>query len=344
MERVIEKPERGRSDSIGDSAVENAKRKREMLGRDSLDNETGLADIFKRSNKLVRSPGGNEEDRKMLSEMREEIGEGMKCLSREIREVARDQKEMVRLEIEKMREEMRIREEGWRKEREEMREKMERLEIEIEKLKSGIVREGKDKERRGGKSEVIKRGEGEVKEWGERIENLERKYELKERGDRKRNILIRGLREGGEEGRRKEIKGIMEKIGVEVRLEEIRKVEAGKASKGAMIIVKVGSEGEKRKVMENKWKLRGEEIWIDNDLTWEERRVRWRIRQMAREIELEGKRVKIGQGKLWIEGEWWVWDEKREVLRDGRGRCWEERGENGMDVVEEMGGEAGQGK
>lgn len=23
---------------------------------------------------------------------------------------------------------------------------------------------------------------------------------------------------------------------------------------------------------------------------------------------------------MWINGEWWVWDERKEVLRDGRGR------------------------
>lgn len=265
-----------------------------MLGRDSLDKEIGITDIFKRSNKMARSPEGREGDWKMLSEMREEIGEGLKCLSKEIREVARDQKEVVRVEIEKMKEEIREREEEWRKEREEMREKVERLEIEIERLKLGGIREGEDKERRGRKEGVIKRGEGEVREWGERMENLERRFERKERGEWKRNILIRGLKEGGEERRREEIKGIMKKIGVEVRLEGIRKVEAGKAGKGGMTVVKVDCEEEKKKVMENKWKLKGEELWIDNDLTWEERRVRWRIRQIAREIEMEGKKAKVG--------------------------------------------------
>lgn len=90
---------------------------------------------------------------------------------------------------------------------------------------------------------------------------------MKKRGERKKNILIRGLREGGEERRKVEIEGLIKKIGVEMRLEEIRKVEAGKNSKRGMIVAKVGSEGETKKVMENKWKLRGEEIWIDNDLT-----------------------------------------------------------------------------
>lgn len=114
----------------------------------------------------------------------------------------------------------------------------------------------------------------------------------------------------------------MKKIGVEVKIEEIRKIEAGRREKGDMA-VKVGSEEEKSRIMRNKWKLRDESTWIEEDLTWEERKIKWRVNQIAWKVREEGKRVRIGQGKVWIEGEWWVWDEIRDVLRDSRGRCWE---------------------
>lgn len=39
----------------------------------------------------------------------------------------------------------------------------------------------------------------------------------------------------------------------------------------------------------------------------------------------KGKKVWRGYGKLRMEGQWWVWDEEGEVLRDGKGRVWGER-------------------
>jgi len=40
----------------------------------------------------------------------------------------------------------------------------------------------------------------------------------------------------------------------------------------------VGSTEEKKKIMQNKVKLRGgEKIWIEDDLTWEERKIRWAV-------------------------------------------------------------------
>lgn len=48
-------------------------------------------------------------------------------------------------------------------------------------------------------------------------------------------------------------------------------------------MVKVGSEDERREVLKNKWKLKGETIGIEEDLTWEERKVRWRLKELVME-------------------------------------------------------------
>lgn len=85
-----------------------------------------------------------------------------------------------------------------------------------------------------------------------------------------------------------------------------------------MAVVKVKREREKRNIMNNKWRLRGEEIWLEDDLTWTERRANWRMRQILIKEEAEGRRCKMGQGRIWIEGKCWVWDEERETLRDAR--------------------------
>jgi len=80
---------RERGDSMGESIEEHLKRKREMWGEEGKE-EAGIADIFKKSNRTVRSPTGKgikeewkEEMRKLFEELREEIKEGMKSLGKE---------------------------------------------------------------------------------------------------------------------------------------------------------------------------------------------------------------------------------------------------------------------
>jgi len=146
------------------------------------------------------------------------------------------------------------------------------------------------------------------------------KEERKERDERRRNIIIKRLKE--EEGNEKQLEGVWKKLGVGVKVEEVKRVRAGGG--GGMVIVKIGSEEEKKGIMQNKWRLKGEEVWIEEDLTWEERKVRWKIRQLAIREEAKEKRVRIGQGGLWIEGKWWGWDEEKGELADMKGGSWEE--------------------
>jgi len=57
-------------------------------------------------------------------------------------------------------------------------------------------------------------------------------------------------------------------------VEEVRNIQAGKTEKGRLVIVRLKSEDMRGRVLSNKRKLKGGEIWIDEDLTWEERRTR----------------------------------------------------------------------
>jgi hypothetical protein len=63
---------------------------------------------------------------------------------------------------------------------------------------------------------------------------------------------------------------------------------------------------EKVKVMKQKGKLREkketEEIFIDNDLTTQERETQKKQRTIAKEEEREGKKVKVGYRKITMEG------------------------------------------
>ncbi|XP_077278817.1 uncharacterized protein LOC143906545 isoform X2 [Temnothorax americanus] len=286
-------------------------------------------DFSKRSNNTAKTPpggaGGEDMDVKgLLRGIREEMREGLRGVREEIREVAKGQKEVMMEEVKKIKSELREREERWRRKRGELQKRIEDMERKLEgmqmEVKGGGLGGGRGREESGGGLREEGRGEAD---WKERVKRLERRYEVKERGERRRNILIKGVKEdaGGIKGG---VAEVMKKLGVEVKIEEIRKIEAGRREKGGMALVKVGSEEEKAKIMRNKWKLRDENTWIDEDLTWEERRIKWKINQVAWKARGEGKRVRIGMGRVWIEGEWWVWDEVRGVLRNGRERCWEE--------------------
>ncbi|EZA55679.1 hypothetical protein X777_04188 [Ooceraea biroi] len=68
--------------------------------------------------------------------------------------------------------------------------------------------------------------------------------------------------------------------------------------------------GDKEDLME-----KGEEAWrrwgigIDEDLTIEERRMRWRLLERAK-----GKIVKVENRKMEIDGVEWIWDEREQEL------------------------------
>jgi len=96
MANTPERLRKGRSDSERDSAVEQMKRKKEMLGRESLEGKLKLAEIFKKSNRTTRLPLRKEGDgdwKEMFKEMREEMRKGLKGVRQDIREVAETQKE-----------------------------------------------------------------------------------------------------------------------------------------------------------------------------------------------------------------------------------------------------------
>lgn len=121
----------------------------------------------------------------------------------------------------------------------------------------------------------------------------------REKEERKNNIVIKGIGltkevEEGKKRREEWVKGFLtEKIGIECKVEYCRR-------SGTVIIVKLDSEETKREVMRNKNKLKGETIYIENDLTWEERKTQERISRWAKTQKEKGKEVKIGMGRVKI--------------------------------------------
>lgn len=77
---------------------------------------------------------------------------------------------------------------------------------------------------------------------------------------------------------------------------------------GNIIIAKLGNEEKKREVMRGKNKLAGGNVFIEHDLTWEERKVQEKIRSWAKEQKQKGENVKIEIDKIRINGIWKYWN------------------------------------
>ncbi|KMQ83326.1 hypothetical protein RF55_20333 [Lasius niger] len=124
-------------------------------------------------------------------------------------------------------------------------------------------------------------GGGDWMEVSRRLKELEWGMEKREREERKRNIMVRGLRTEGKEARR-EVEELCKKLETRVHIEKIRKIKGG-AEESELMVVRLGSEEEKREIMGKKRLLKGSEVWVEEDLTWKERRLRWCLRKIAGE-------------------------------------------------------------
>ncbi|KMQ87632.1 hypothetical protein RF55_13035 [Lasius niger] len=62
------------------------------------------------------------------------------------------------------------------------------------------------------------------------------------------------------------------------------------------------------------------EISVDEDLTREERKLRWRIGEKARVERRRGRKVVADNRKIWIEGRKWRWNEEKRNWMEGEDR------------------------
>jgi len=157
----------------------------------------------------------------------------------------------------------------------------------------------------------------------------------KDREERKRNVIMKGIRMPKEVGndRKKCIDWVTDllkdKLGLEVKV-------AGCRESGTVVVVKLEDEEEKKKIMRNKYRLKGNSFFIENDLSWEERNVQGKINKWAKEQRGKGLDIKVGIGRVRVKGIWRGWEEiEKEGLRRER-----ERTEEGNREVEEDGEEA----
>ncbi|XP_066593188.1 golgin subfamily A member 6-like protein 22 [Prorops nasuta] len=291
--------ERGRAGSTG--SIEEYMRGK----RKDREEEVGEGWVFQKSAKMGRTPEkGMERGMEKIMEALNEIRGKMEGWKEGKKEIIRKMEE-VRGEMEKDRKE-------WRGEIGELKKRMEKMER--KEKENGEEEEKGNEERRK-----------EDKELEERIRRLEWEKEKKERESRKNNIIIWGIErvEGSEGEMRKEVEDLMGIIGIREGVKGIKRV--GGIGKGGRkgVIVEIKDREVKKEIMRGKGKLRGRKERIEEDMTWEERRVMEKVKRIAEGERRKGRRVYMGYMKVWIEGEEWRWREDKGELWNGAGKKWE---------------------
>lgn len=150
--------------------------------------------------------------------------------------------------------------------------------------------------------------EAEKKVLLERQDKLEDRLDRLEKAERKNNIIVSNYKPREAESRKlaKEIEGMLsKKIGEPVRVESAYSF---KTALGERQVVRMGDFEDKLTVMKNKKKFFEEKeskklpIYVDDDLTTEERKIQKKARDFARIQREEGKVVKIGYKKVYVAG------------------------------------------
>lgn len=295
----------------------------ELWKRKREEEEEDEEEVRSNRSKVVIRQG--EEDKlgnieKMMMEMKKDMQKSME----ETRKQGVRMERAIKEKIEEMRQEMEGRERRWKEEKEELLQ-------EIKEVRRAMV----EQERKGRKViELEKRVEkvetnGAGME-GERLKRIEWKLEMNERKEKRRNVVIKRLDET-ERGLRGVKRLLEDKLRISPEIEEVKDLGSGRG-----VVVTFKNEADKKEVMRKKKELRGRKEIIEDDMTWKERSIKWKLRQIAEEETRKGKRVTVRYGRIWIEGKWWKWDEEREQLKDWRGAVRGdeemERGRHGEEV------------
>lgn len=86
--------------------------------------------------------------------------------------------------------------------------------------------------------------------------------------------------------------------------EETRRIGRNSERGTEIILMKLRNEEQKKEVWANKNKLRGRKERIGEDLTWRERKMRWRLEEIASEEVRKGNRVRRGYRRFILNGQW----------------------------------------
>lgn len=141
------------------------------------------------------------------------------------------------------------------------------------------------------------------------VAELRWREEARERREKKQNIVIWGAQ--GQGGNAKQIAmGVFKQINEEIQIEEVKKASFIGRNENKGIVVELEHFEEKKKLMRGKTKLKGGNIYLDDDLTRNEREMQRKIREWAKRMRVGGKRVNVGYGRGFVDEKEYVWNEE----------------------------------
>lgn len=184
-----------------------------------------------------------------------------------------------------------------RKEQNELRKELEESNSEARALREAI-------------KEMNQKWEQKYVEMENKYNKLERRIENMEKEKRKNNIVVTGIEIVEKDG---EMEKQMEEwmnteLGVESKVKEVKRITQNRT------LVSIENFNGTLRVLRSKNKLRGKKIYIDSDLTPQERDIQKKLRQTARKLREEGKNVKIGHMKLIVDGKEMLWNESGKTI------------------------------
>lgn len=156
----------------------------------------------------------------------------------------------------------------------------------------------------------------EVKE--NTIDEIVRWKEDIEKEEKKNNLIIFGWDSRGIVNKEQVSKFFMEELGTSATSENIDEVKSIGRSENKMILVKMKTLKNKKEIFENRWKLKGKKMFIENDRTKKEIEDQKELARRAYIARREGRKVRVGFQKMWIDDELWLWDGKEKLLRRTR--------------------------
>lgn len=168
---------------------------------------------------------------------------------------------------------------------------MEGEEEEDEKRDKDIGGEGKGSRGKRGRKEADcgnTRERDGIIEW--KIKEIEKRLERKKKEERRKNIVIKEIKVK-ERKRREDVKEIMKDIIMKVKIEEIRRIKGNEGRRTEMLWIRLENEEQRKEILEREKNLRDRKERIVHDLMWKNRKMRWKLEDIARIEERRGTRV-----------------------------------------------------
>lgn len=270
-------------------------------------NETSPSEseIFRRSKKVTRSPlkvtvpllHAPETETDSETEM-EAVMKKLDEMSENQDKVAVELKTLISNSNEELKQEIRNCEEKWEKGRKELEGKFSSLELRVEALEQERL--------------AAKEDEGQFA----RSPHVQESQSMR-KGDRRKNIIIEGLDTRAWNHAADVQKFLKEKMGIETIVTEAFPLKTSRKN-AKIVLAKLIREEDKRKIMQRKKeKLEGSNIFINDDLTKEERGIQKSLREKAKSQRAAGHVVKLGHGKICIDGIWFNPEGERLSDRNG---------------------------